>query len=184
MSNNVLIGLPAGADSLWKSQSLDLIKNAIPDVGDVFATNEALLFRSALLEDNFAVAVCFENAGINRILFTRDVNNESIRKMVTDGYASESELLEYLGMFQRPVKVEQSVEKSEPDPGTKVEKKYMGNGVLVTRLCGCDVKKLTGDGIGEDEILSAIISNNYNIRLDMASMPYKEFELDDAWIAS
>lgn len=73
------------------------------------------------------------------------------------------------------------------DSGTAIRefrdgKRLPGSGITVTRLCAQDAKLLKNRGIGEDDVLSAVLSGDYDFGVSKGAMKYMEFGLEEEWI--
>lgn len=130
----------------------------------------------------------FVDAGCTRVIMMKDLRVDPVgemRNVIYNGRGSRNDTLEYLGLFLRPVRNEGYAREPKKDTGggTRVERKYLGGGVAVTRLCAADAKGLGAGGIGEDELLRDIISGTIDIELRDEVMQYKEFPVDEEWVS-
>lgn len=134
----------------------------------------------------------YVNAGLTRIIFLNDVNVARMRDCIYREHTKD-DVLGYLGIDFRPVRVEREVKEEKttsnvPTGGTVVERKYLGKGIAVTRLCAQDAPAiLTNKTHQYDDILSSLLEDDdleddLDAAIDNAVMPYKEFPVDEPWV--
>lgn len=60
--------------------------------------------------------------------------------------------------------------------------RLQGSGIFVTRLCAQDAKLLKNSGIGEDDVLAAVLNGDFDFNATEGAMKYMEFDQEEEWI--
>lgn len=229
MQRNVLVGLPAGANSGLEERFTGLIKNAIPNISLVECVRNLDEFSRRLHSGSYSICLCVDDlgrdneysavvrgagfdsilcilvvpndkkgsalfrdligAGCTRIVFQKDFGARAISDLILYG-RSKAEAEEYCGISLLPTRtgqvVNQNQEHSEAAAnnggGTKVSKRVLSNGTVVTRMCGADAKRLGKSGVMDDDELITSMLDDASTELEEAVMPLKTFEVDEPWI--
>lgn len=65
----------------------------------------------------------------------------------------------------------------------RLQKRYLGGGISVTRLCAQEAKLLNGGGsIGDDEVLNDVLNGEFDLAETVGEMGCMEFPLEPDWI--
>lgn len=125
------------------------------------------------------------NNGFTNILFQKDMSVPLIRQLINSKRSKDDALL-YCGVDFRPAPKTMAPDVIPDQPkkevGPKIVKRYLGNNIGVARLVSRDAKFFYGSEMGEDDVMSEILSGDFDVELGDAQMPYKEFKLEDDWI--
>lgn len=120
------------------------------------------------------------NSGHENILYQKDFNVLNVRCLM-QGERTKEEALAYCGMDLKPVTQQTYQEKDGTEQ--RIQKKYLGGGMSVTRLCGHDARLLKNVGIGEDDVIASVLNGEVELDSELTDvMSYKEFEQEAGWI--
>lgn len=124
----------------------------------------------------------FIEDGYTNIVFQRDVGIDIVRALSGNSRDQRGAML-YGGFIaaQSPVPVHSPVR--EKEKVSHIKKRYLGNGIGVTRLCSQDAKQMHGGGIGENDVLRELLGGSaFDASLISETMPYREFPQDEPWV--
>lgn len=110
------------------------------------------------------------------------LHGEHIRDKVRD-----KEAIERRSDIEKNAKLESSVPADNGKPPEKshrerLQKRYLGGGISVMRLCAQDAKLLQGNGIGEDEVLNDVLNGKFDLTGTVGAMESMTFEQEPDWI--
>ncbi|MCR5720570.1 MAG: Flp pilus assembly complex ATPase component TadA [Lachnospiraceae bacterium] len=127
------------------------------------------------------------SSGIFNVVFLKDFNPPFVRKLVNNPRTySKAKLYYGLNTNTRTEIIKSEEEKTQVKETKPKTRDY--NGIKITRICGCDVKKhLSGMDDEDDEVLqSFMVSKNQSsedeaIDEESGRMPVMTFKLDPEW---
>lgn len=64
----------------------------------------------------------------------------------------------------------------------RLQKRHLGGGISVTRLCAQDAKLLYGNGIGDNDVLNDVLNGEFDLTGTAGTMKYMEFDQEEEWI--
>ena len=121
--------------------------------------------------------------GFTDFIFQKDLAQDILRQLASSSRDMQGALAYGGFMMTAPVPTTGVVKDEGVKPSYQIVKKYLGNGIGVTRMCAQDAKQANASGIGDADVLGELLGDaDFDTELALEFMRFKEFPQDEEYI--